>query len=307
MKKDEFPVQILVATLIIAISFLALKSELTTSYSFGPNYENVSVDTIVNITQAFPEIISVIIDQSLDNFTLNAGLTKKILCNITVRDFNGWNDTKGVNATFWDDNDANMNNPDDNNNHYTDSTCVLDSNDGQYISMWNCTFDIEYYANNGSNWICNATAIDEYNFTVSESATTTMNALYALNLTTLIDFGDMAVEDTSTTEQANITNFGNMDINISLYGYGVTPNDGLAFDCDIGNITIDNERHSLVVQAWSLMTNLTSAANNINNLTLAQRTDDTTPVINTTYWRLYIPPNPFGNCTGNIVFQAELP
>ena len=36
-----------------------------------------------------------------------------------------------------------------------------------------------------------------------------------------------------------------------------------------------------------------------------QQTNDAVPVINTTYWVLYVPPNPFGRCNGTVVFQAE--
>jgi len=62
----------------------------------------------------------------------------------------------------------------------------------------------------------------------------------------LIDYGDMAVGATSTVQEANNTNIGNRRINISVYGYGHTPNDGLAMNCTIGNISVENEKFSLV-------------------------------------------------------------
>jgi len=43
----------------------------------------------------------------------------------------------------------------------------------------------------------------------------------------------------------------------------------------------------------------------ISGLTLPIRTNDlVNDVVNSTYWRLYVPPNPFGNCSGVIVFSA---
>lgn len=315
MRNNEYPKYILVVSVLILISFLAIDTPFIFSASFGPNYENVTVDTRVNIAESRPVILNVEIQQGNVTITLNAGLTRSILCNVTVRDYNGWNDTATVNATFWDDNNANMADPDDDNDHYTNTSCTLTGNDGQYISYWNCSFNVFYYANNGSNWICNITATDNFtnstnNFTGSGYNITTINPLYALNVTSLIDYGDVAAGDTSTTSQtANITNFGNRDINISLYGWGgrnlsVAKYNGLAFVCAIGNVSVEDERYSLTDQSWLTMTNLTNVSTLITGLTMPQRT--TTEVMNTTYWRLFVPPSSFGLCNGTIVFAAEI-
>ncbi|MFH1606222.1 MAG: hypothetical protein ABIC91_02665 [Nanoarchaeota archaeon] len=308
MKNKEFPRNLVLLFLIAVTSIFIIGSNFIYSWSAGPNYENVTIRTIVNITQSRPTILSIVVDEASDNITLNAGLTRTVICNLTVRDWNGWNDVIGVNATFWDNNSVSMSNSDDENNHYTNATCTNTGNDGNYISYWDCAFDILYYANNGSNWICNSTVIDNYNFTDTAFNTTTINPLYALNVTTQIDYGDLAVEDTSTSRTANVTNFGNMAIDVSIYGYGGTnfeTGNGLAFICQIGNITVDNERYSTDDIAWASMTQLTNESATISGLTLPQRTD--LEVVNITYWKLYVPPNPYGECNGTIVFAAELP
>ncbi len=283
------------------------------SFSYGHdwNYRNVSIDTTVNITNSKPEVLIVNID---DPITLNAGSTVLVQCNATVRDWNGWADIQNVTAVFWDNSSVNQSNLDDNNDHYTNVNCTDPGNDGNFTAYFSCNFTVWYYANPGSNWMCNVTATDSYvfNATVGSSNwlynTTTVSVLLALNVSpTLVDYGNMAVGDTSVSaEQANITNFGNSDINISVKGYGQTEGDGLAFVCAVGNISIANERYSLnATDAYANYLPLNSTFEMVPGLVLPQQTNDSTQVLNNTYWKLYVPPNPFGVCNGTIVFQAE--
>jgi hypothetical protein len=56
---------------------------------------------------------------------------------------------------------------------------------------------------------------------------------------------------------------------------------------------------------WVDKTVLSSSPQLIPNLTISKQTVPSTQMINTTYWQLRIPPNPAGNCTGFVIFQAE--
>ena len=163
-----------------------------------------------------------------------------------------------------------------------------------------------YYALNGT-WTCNATVHDNSSINATDWNWTTINSMLALNIsTTLLDYGNMDVGDTSVNKTLNVTNIGNLDINVSLRGYGATEGDGLAFVCSIGNITVDNERYSLnSSHIWGQKTQLTAGFQPVQNLTIQKQ--DTPGVLktNTTYWQVYIPPNPAGECNGTIVFQAE--
>ena len=105
---------------------------------------------------------------------------------------------------------------------------------------------------------------------------------------------------------ANITNFGNMAINITVEGYGARRGDGLAMNCSLGgNITVGNERFSAADVDWSSKTPLNSSPQLLSNLTLLKQ-NDSNMITNTTYWQLYINStnNPGGNCTGYIIFTA---
>ena len=266
------------------------------------NYDHVNVTTRVNITDAMPEILNVTVDQDI---TLNAGGTRIVTCNATIRDWNGFNDLDTVSATFYyylnESGD-----PDSGNVHYTNSSCVESSNDGEFIADYTCSFDVWYYANNGT-WYCNVSVNDTYGFTDSAFNDTSINELYALNVTDVIDYGDLAVTDTSPDISAFITNFGNMDINVSVLGYGATEGDGYGLICDYGgNIDVEHQRFSGYTVAWDDKFPLAATEQDMN-ITLLQATDATAPVIWETFWQLYVPPNPFGLCTGTLRFTATSP
>ena len=299
--------------LVLMVAGLIIYGVLTAffGYSFdqGPNNRNVSVDTRVNISESLPEVLQVLINDGASNITLVAGWNVTVNCSVQVRDYNGGNSIDNVSATFYHQATSSDTAPDDNNGHYTNSSCAIDGTDG-FFRNFTCQFDVTYYAN-ASIWVCNATVTDDFDFNDSRFAygsnTTHIDALNALNVTTLIDYGDLAVGDTSTPQIANITNIGNVDINISVYGYGGAMGDGLSFNCTQGNISIQYEKYNITDQGQDVTRyyNLSSSPASVPGLTVNQQVDDTQQVINRTYWALYVPPNPFGTCNGTVVFQAE--
>jgi hypothetical protein len=212
----KIPTSILIIILFLLYLYTLFPSVL--SWGPGPNYVNYSVRTTVNVTQAYPEIINVTCNSG-QSITLNAGTTRNTFCLVQIRDYNGGNTIINVNETFYYYLNQSSD-PNDNNTHYTNSTCTANSTSGYYTN-WTCAVDLLYYSNNGS-WRANVTVIDDNNMTTNDYRNATINALYALNVTDLIDFGNMAVGDTTQDPpvQANVTNFGNRNINISLYGFG---------------------------------------------------------------------------------------
>lgn len=304
-------VMILMFSVVLSLSLFMSPQFSNAANTNGSNYKNVTVWTHVNITNSRPLVLSVFIyedtNTSIRNITLNAGSLRRVTCNATVRDWDGHNDIVGVNATIWHQYTSQTGYVDDNNSHYTNLSCTKGSTLDLYDAQYTCNFNVLYYANNGT-WGCNVTAIDNAAKNGSLFNTTTFNPYYALNVTDGIDYGNMQVDDISLSSiLANITNFGNMPLNISVEGYGVRRGDGLAMNCSLsGNITVDNAHFSLTDVAWGSMTALSSTRQLISGLTISKQTNDT-QMINTTYWRLYIPPNPAGNCTGYVLFSAEAP
>jgi hypothetical protein len=298
-------------TLLVGIVlYFMFSAFFTYSWSPGPNYRNVTIDTTVNITNAPPAVLSVIIEASATNITLTAGTFKNITCNATVRDYNGGSTITNISATFYNNATNTSFSADDNNTHYTNTNCTLGNFD-TYTRNVSCSFSVQYHAD-VRWWACNVTATDPYVFTntsrqQSLQNITFINQLLALNVTPLIDYGNLAVGDIAAPQQANVTNLGNWNINISVRGYGLNVTDGLAFYCDIGNIALMWEKYNVIGGSdITVYTNLTNISRQIPTLTVMQQQNDSQPVINATYWTLVVPNTAFGRCNGTIVFQAEV-
>ncbi len=266
------------------------------------SYDETNVSTTVNVTNSKPTVLNVEIQDDGD-ITLQEGTTQTVWCNVSIRDFNGYDDIENVNATFWDPlNTTEGNLTLDNNSKYVNTSCAFMSGNG-YFANYTCTFEVLYYANNGT-WNCNVSVNDSYNFNANGSNTTIVQPLYAFNMSDLIDYGNMAVEETSSNIDFNITNWGNQRINVSVWGFGNETTDGLAMVCEVGNITIANERYSVDSgSTWATMDPLTGSAVQVPGLTIDKQIN-TTEILNSTYWSLYIPPNPFGRCNGTVVIEA---
>jgi len=273
------------------------------------NYKNVTVWTRVNITNSRPEVLNVTFQDasntSLRNITINAGNTKTVYCNVSVRDWNGFNDIIYLNATIWHSATSNYSAADSNNSHYTNNSCIINASTSLYIGWYVCSFDVYYYANNGT-WICNASVVDNANTTGAGLGNNTFYSVYALNVTDGIDYGAVAVEDWTGNVTANITNLGNMPINVTVEGYGAKKGDGLAMNCSLGgNISVGNERFSTENVDWGLKIPLNGTSQLLSNLTLLKQ-NSSAVITNSTYWQLYIDStnNPGGNCTGFVIFTA---
>jgi hypothetical protein len=308
-----------VALILVIFLLITLPDAIAPHVNIGTNYKNVTVWTKVNITHSKPDVLNVNISEALNvsarNITINAGGMKGVICNATVRSWEGFNDITSVNATLYHLATSSSNAPDDNNSHYTNKSCTLNQSISAFIGWYVCSFDVVHYSNNGT-LICNVTVSNSYtvinpNFTGKGFGTTIFYPVYALNITDGIDYGGVAVEDYSMPDRtANITNLGNMRLNLTVEGYGTVRGDGLAMNCTLaGNITVDNEKVSAIpATTYPLKTSLTSTPGGIMipGLTIAKQ-NSSTMITNSTYWQLYVPPNPAGNCTGYIIFTAVSP
>lgn len=303
---------------------------------FG-NITNGTTKTYVNVTNTEPHVYNVIITPN--PIILQPGNTTNVTCTAYIHDWNGWQDFNGsTNATFYDVNYY-FNSPDDNNTHYTsryaDGKCkdcvpIPGDPDGTNATC-NCTFAVAYYAND-TTWQCNFSVLDRggaywYNETRKRKSlfaynvtNATIDPLIAIDVPSVIDYGELAVTENSSMIQANLTNFGNIHINVSVEGWGgdnKTLGQNLSMICrratdgrNLANISIKYEKYSVNPDfLLDDMINLTSTPVEIGNFTLYQRLDDNNFVFgydqNTTYWRIYIPPGVTGFCNGTIQFSAK--
>jgi hypothetical protein len=297
MKGKKWVNILLAVSIVVLLAWVGLLSE---PFTNAEDYNTTGlVNTSVNITNAAPFVYNVLAPTTID---LTAYGLINVTCNFTVYDFD--NNTQSANATLHV-NTVNSGSAADQNTLYRNSSCSrLTPID--YFTNFSCTFSVQYFANNGT-WYCNATGID------SSSATTTnisnaaiINPLIAIKIDSILDFGQLGANSISNDTLSNITNVGNRNANISVKGYGVTENDGLAMTCDNGNIPVTFEKYdSLNGTAYASMTALTSASTMIRNFYVFQRTSETMDSINSTYWKLAIPAGAGGVCSGKILFTAS--
>jgi len=278
--------------------------------------DNVTVSTLLDIGNVFPEVLNVTIDGGAASVDLSPNSTVDVVVFVVARDYNGDSDITNVTAEFFDNSASFYGDSDDNNYHYTNSSCVIDTGYGDaYEISANCTFSLQYYANNAT-WNASVRVIDTLGIEGSGSNIITVNTLLALGLPDSINYGQVNATEVSDEQVANVTNFGNVIANLSLSGYAVSEGDGYAMNCSLGNvqnISIDYEKYNLSSSVVGDL-NLTQFENNYTNLTsspvvrtfnLNQRQNDfTNDAVNATYWRIYVPIGVAGSCTGNIIFGA---
>ncbi len=294
------------AELLILLVFLFSVVFLSTnafSFTQGPNNRNVSVDTRLNVTGFIPEVIKV---DAQSPVTLNAGTLTTVFCNATILDYNGFDDIQNVSATIYDDAQVTFDDSLNNNTLYRNESCQPISQDGDYAN-YSCAFRINYYAN-ATDWNCTIVVNDTVGLESNNSNTSTINTLFALNVTNPIDFGKLAMGNLSSNETANVSNLGNVPINVSVEGYGGGIGDGLSFRCQVNNLTVDLLKFSANSSATYLeKVKLTSGARTPVPQLTVQKPLNNAGTINTTYWQVYLnnTQNVFGVCNGTIIFQAD--
>jgi hypothetical protein len=270
-------------------------------------FENLNTKAISNvtITNAEPVISAIALDPEIN---LAAGSTITVACNASINDGNSASDIKRVNATFYHESIA-QSAPDDNNNHYTNSSCVNISSSAFEVN-YTCGFKTAYYADSG-RWRCNITVEDYSMASDFRNASAYVNELLAIDVQpAVIDYGSVRASNTSNEVNITIRNAGNIPLNTTVRGFA--PNESLAYlnlsmVCPIGNISNANQRFSVRAgTAFGEMGRLNNETQVIENLTLPQRTNDIRygNDTNSTFWRLEVPVLTLGVCTGTVVFGA---
>jgi hypothetical protein len=209
-----------------------------------------------------------------------------------------------VNATLYDSTYS-PGSPDNRNNHYSNASCQLVSASENYAN-YTCSFSVYYYAN-PSEWKCEVTAADINGLEGSRSKNLSINSLYGLSIYPgYINFSSMHAGQNSTSDvNITITNYGNIEVDITLYGYGSAIGDSLSMNCTAGNISIDNERYSLTPGlTYAGMNPLSGTAMQIDAFNLEKQTLESTNSSRKVHWKIGVPLGIGGSCNGNVVIGA---
>ncbi len=316
MEKQNQKKTIIFFILLEVFLFVILFSFFPKSVFAGVGSPNVTVITYLDVGNVFPELSNVTIQNNDSSLALIPNSTKLVFCSALVTDYNGWDDVDQAIGVFFDFANSTYGSADDNNLHYTNSSCTI-TQEGTYTDWINCSFNVWYYANPGT-WNCTIRVNDSYNKLGYGSDTIITSSLLGLGLPDYIDYGEVNATEVSLENVSNVTNYGNVKINLSLSGYGFTLNDGNAMNCSLGaikNISVQHEKYNLtnsnpgvidLPQFIANYTNLTSAPV-VRTFNLEYRQNDAVnDAINATYWRIYVPLGVAGTCQGNIVFGATV-
>lgn len=297
----------------------------------GDNYiseeKNVTVggfgyDVVGNITlNSPPNITEVYVEDDLtfpeNEIDLIPAETKEIQCVAVITEYDGESSLTNASAVFFDNVNSYFNELDDNNSHYTNNSCEINYAYGnQYEAEVVCTFNILYYSNS-EDWNCTIAIQDNLSIISKAGDITFINPLLALGVDSVINFDLFGGEEVTRESEVNVTNYGNVKINLSLSGYAFQENDGYAMNCtfegETSNISIEYEKFNLTHSnpgALSLSdfeiryVNLTSSPQ-VKKFDLDYRKEDSqNEAINSTYWRIYVPSQVSGECQGNIIFGA---
>lgn len=298
-------------------------------FNNGSNYVTAEASLTVNTSLSFDEMenltlnsppffVNLSVDDDLSTpsgeIDLTPASTREVFCEGVAYDHDGA-DFSGVRAEFFDSVGSFLGDSDANRIHYTNESCFVNSSYGganeSYVS---CGFDVTYYASN-SNWSCAINFSDGLvNLTASND--TYINPLVSIGVDGPVTFDVGASGEVSSELTVDVTNYGNVMLNLSLSGYGEVEGDDLAMAC-VGagapNITIDYQKYNLTDSTPGNLTlgqfenfyiNLSSTPTvNIFNLN-SRQSDLVNDAVRPTYWRIFVPADIEGTCTGNILFGA---
>lgn len=286
--------------------------------------DNVTVNGTLNVSESYPTILNISIDSGAETITLIPNSTKKVYCVGRVVDFNSDDSIDSAIGYLYDDSVATISSLDDNNNHYTNSSCEIITDftnwngyeDDEYHALVNCSFDLEYYSN-PSVWHCALNVSDNVSLTDEvDGDTINVSELLAIGLPDYVNYGEVNATYVSNEVVLDVENMGNVQTDMRVSAYAQTPGDNLAMSCSLGlnkTILIDNEKYNisssnsgaLSFTEFESVYKSASSVDVLEEINLNYRQDDIlSDAINPTYWRIYVPRGVAGTCSGNIVFSA---
>ncbi len=294
------------------------------SYPYSSE-ENVTItgagfDIASNITlNSLPEFLSLTVDDSFqfptfpeNEIDLIAGSTQHVSCEAVIEEPDG-DLIQNILAEFFDNSLSFFGDSDDNNLHYTNNSCFTNSSYGEANQVQViCGFDVLYNANAGE-WNCTITAQDNLSAIGIGSDTTSVNQLLSVGINDYLDFGEIGGGEVSDEAIMNITNMGNVMVDLRLFGYGSSEGDGYAMVCQNGEIPIGYKKYNLTDSNPGVL-NLNEFEETYINLTTLptvrefnlnyRQEESSNEAVNSTYWRIYAPLGISGSCSGNIVVGA---
>lgn len=281
--------------------------------------ENIEVNTRLSVGENYPEIYDLTLSE--ESVVLIPNNQKRLYCMALLEDFNGENDLSSLSAVLYASG-YDSSSPDDKNNHYTSSDCKIVKSfskfngvsDDEYHAVANCSFDLESFTNFGE-WVCHMEIEDVGGLKSVKEEKFDVMELLALGLPNSIDYGVINSTYVSQEKEIVVTNYGNVRVNLALSGYGSSYGDGYSMKCGLGSggIPVYYQKYNLVdstpgtlsLSEFEISYNNLTKNSIVKNYGLDQRkNDDFNEAVDSTYWRIYVPRDVAGTCSGNIMIGA---
>jgi hypothetical protein len=284
--------------------------------SFAPTNHSISIlgpgafQVNTTLTSQFvilntpPNITTIALNASYDLLT---GTTAPFTFTVLITDDNGAWEIDKVNATMYHFGNTTVLAANNDTNHYS-TNCTFSAVSELSVNA-TCSFSPWFFANNGT-WTVFIDAEDATLNHSNGSQNITIPALFALDVnTSSLEFGEQSALNITDDVAISVINLGNAGIDVTMYGYGASVDDGLSFLCPYGSITIANAHFSTSAgQPWSAMTPLSGIAASpvLVDLTVPKTNTNTSNQSKGVYWKLAIPPEAFGACNGTLTLSGVI-
>jgi hypothetical protein len=275
--------------------------------------DNITLNSPPNVTSVFVDDSILLPENEIDLIPANISI---VSCRAIIYEYDNETEIESARAEFFDNSSSFYGQADDNNYHYKNSSCFLNKSYGDVNEAEvNCTFNVWYYAN-FANWKCVVEVFDNLSLSENGSDYNFINSLLSIGIPdSPLDFGNIDSGKVSEEKILNITNYGNIGINLSIRGYALNDGDNLSMNCTLGsikNISIEYEKYNLTTTNPGTLTlqefeskyvNLSSDSK-IRTFNLDYRKNEASnEAFNNTYWRIYVPAR-VSNCQGKVVIGA---
>lgn len=237
-------------------------------------------------------------------FTPSVGTDKPLHITGTISDANGVTDIASTSLIFYRSS-ASSTCTTDKNDCYTVTSCAINTTPtNDTATTYNCPLDIAFWIDAtdagghypNDSWIAAVTVSDLVSDLTTNTATTTINSLLALNIPETINYGTRTLNEESTTAnnvELSLTQRGNTKADVEIQGTPMT--------CSIlGTIPVANQKYALTDLSYASSTATLSTTQTRANRDVDYRTDDNTQLASSLFWNIKIPQTGVkGLCTGS--------
>lgn len=274
------------------------------------NTDTLSNVTIIQYPAPYIETITLEDDSNVfpDDILLEPGTTKRLWCNGTANDPNGYGNLLNISGVIFG-NTTTYAGSLDNNNYYTDSDCstATFAVDGTF----SCAFDVQFFADYG-DWMCIVNVTNLQSVHNNSNDTSYVNEMLAISINNTSKYFGVLKKgsDTGTSDFTDVVyNEGNVDFDIQVDTDNGTQDSDYSMNCSVGNLPVSSIRVALApgidinsrlyppaVGTLFLDLNQTKQTNPLGTL----------PTTRNLYWGATIPVGTHtGTCTGYVRYIAQ--